>query len=70
LPDVTYRLLRLKLFGEYAVQKNSYVRADFIYERTSFNEWTYNFNGVEHRVQMASPPGPTIGVNGNGEPRG
>jgi hypothetical protein len=31
---------------------------------------TYNFNGVEHRVQMSSPPGPTIGVNGDGEPRG
>ena len=35
-----------------------------------YYEVTYNFNGVEHRVQMASPPGPTIGVNGNGEPRG
>jgi uncharacterized protein YcfJ len=28
------------------------------------------FNGVEHHVQMSTPPGPTIGVNGNGEPRG
>lgn len=31
---------------------------------------TYNFRGIEHRVQLASPPGPTIAVNGNGEPRG
>ena len=31
---------------------------------------TYNFRGVQHRVQMANPPGPTITVNGNGEPRG
>jgi len=30
----------------------------------------YNFRGVEHRAQMATPPGPTITVNGNGEPRG
>jgi len=31
---------------------------------------TYQFRGVEHRVQMAAPPGRTITVNGNGEPRG
>jgi uncharacterized protein YcfJ len=30
----------------------------------------YNFRGLEHRVQMSAPPGPTITVNGNGEPRG
>ena len=30
---------------------------------------TYEFRGVEHRVQMATPPGRTITVNGNGEPR-
>ena len=30
---------------------------------------TYVFRGLEHRVQMTAPPGPTIAVNGNGEPR-
>lgn len=30
---------------------------------------TYNFRGIEHRVQMTSPPGATILVNGKGEPR-
>jgi uncharacterized protein YcfJ len=30
---------------------------------------TYNFQGVEHRVQMNAQPGPTIAVNGRGEPR-
>lgn len=30
---------------------------------------TYNFRGVEHRVQTTAQPGPTIAVNGNGEPR-
>ena len=29
----------------------------------------YNFRGADHRVQMASPPGPTILVNQRGEPR-
>ncbi len=30
---------------------------------------TYTFKGREHRVQMASPPGPTVTVNRQGEPR-
>jgi uncharacterized protein YcfJ len=30
---------------------------------------TYDFRGVEHHVQMTSPPARTILVNGNGEPR-
>lgn len=31
---------------------------------------TYSFKGMVHRVQMQAPPGRTITVNGNGEPRG
>jgi len=34
-----------------------------------FYDVTYLYRGVEHRVQMAAPPGRTITVNGNGEPR-
>jgi uncharacterized protein YcfJ len=30
---------------------------------------TYTFRGYEHRVQTTSPPGRTILVNGQGEPR-
>jgi len=29
----------------------------------------YNFRGVDHHVQMTTPPGQTVAVNGNGEPR-
>jgi uncharacterized protein YcfJ len=31
---------------------------------------SYNFRGQWHTVQMSAPPGPTIWVNGRGEPRG
>jgi len=31
---------------------------------------TYNFRGVQHHAQLSAPPGPTITVNDNGEPRG
>ena len=30
---------------------------------------TYNFRGQDHRIQMSSPPGRTISVNAQGEPR-
>lgn len=30
---------------------------------------SYSFRGVQHHVQMTSPPGRTILVNGDGEPR-
>jgi uncharacterized protein YcfJ len=30
---------------------------------------TYNYRGVEHRLQMTAPPGATIVVNRDGEPR-
>jgi len=38
-------------------------------ERPAYYDVTYFFRGQQHHVQMSSPPGPTIGVNGNGEPR-
>ncbi|MFA6312670.1 MAG: beta/gamma crystallin-related protein [Sterolibacterium sp.] len=30
---------------------------------------TYDYRGVQHQVQMSAPPGRTIAVNENGEPR-
>jgi uncharacterized protein YcfJ len=37
--------------------------------RPDYYDVTYNFRGYEHRVQTTTPPGPTILVNGEGEPR-
>ena len=37
--------------------------------RPAYWDVTYVFRGVEHRAQMAAAPGPTITVNGHGEPR-
>ncbi len=37
--------------------------------RPDYWDVTYFFRGQEHHVQMTAPPGPTITVNGNGEPR-
>ena len=37
--------------------------------RLDYWDVTYNFRGYEHRVQTTSPPGATILVNAQGEPR-
>jgi uncharacterized protein YcfJ len=37
--------------------------------RPAYWDVTYNFRGIEHRVQMTSPPGATVTVNARGEPR-
>ncbi len=37
--------------------------------RPDYWDVTYNFRGQEHRVQMTAPPGPTVTVNQQGEPR-
>ena len=37
--------------------------------KTDYWDVTYNFRGQEHRIQMTSPPGPTVTVNDRGEPR-
>ena len=37
--------------------------------RVDYWDVTYHFRGMEHRVQMTAPPGPTIAVNAQGEPR-
>lgn len=37
--------------------------------RPDYWDVTYSFKGEQHRVQMTAPPGPTVTVNGRGEPR-
>ncbi len=37
--------------------------------RTEFWDVTYTFRGQEHHMQVTAPPGPTITVNEQGEPR-
>lgn len=37
--------------------------------RPEFWDVTYNFRGQAHRVQLTAPPGPTVTVNEQGEPR-
>lgn len=48
------------------VQRCDYVPAN---ARPDYWDVTYSFRGMEHHVQMSSPPGATITVTADGEPR-
>ena len=48
------------------VQRCQYVPTS---ARLDYWDVTYSFAGYEHRVQMTTPPGSTILVNAQGEPR-
>ena len=54
-----------------AVYTQNVQRCEFVPASASLDYWdvTYNFAGYEHRVQMTTPPGTTIVVNAQGEPR-
>ena len=45
LPDVQYKLLRFQVSGTYLLDKVQSIRAVIGYERTDFNEWTWQWNG-------------------------
>ncbi|HZQ63115.1 MAG TPA: beta/gamma crystallin-related protein [Casimicrobiaceae bacterium] len=55
--------------GEVASTQDVQHCRDVPNERPAYYDVTYFFRGQEHHVQMTTPPGPTIAVNGNGEPR-
>lgn len=38
--------------------------------RPDYWDATYDFRGQQHRMQTTALPGPTVTVNGQGEPRG
>lgn len=61
LPDVVYRLTALKLFGKYAVDKNSDVRFALIHQRARLNEWSWDNNGVP----FAYSDNTTVSMNPN-----
>jgi MtrB/PioB family decaheme-associated outer membrane protein len=46
LPDVEFRRTEVKLFGAYALSERSTLRADAVYQRYFYNDWTYNYSGT------------------------
>lgn len=46
LPDVTYRVTSMKLFGKYALQKNADISVSLIQQMVQFDEWSWGYNGI------------------------
>jgi uncharacterized protein YcfJ len=57
--------------GGQQVQTRDVQRCENVPSQTRPDHWdvTYNFRGQEHRIQTTTPPGLTVIVNGQGEPR-
>jgi uncharacterized protein YcfJ len=57
--------------SEQAVQTRDIQRCESVPSQANPDYWdvTYNFRGQTHRMQMTAPPGPTVTVNEQGEPR-
>lgn len=43
VPDITNRLLRVKLYADYALQKNVDLRFDLIHERWKTDDWSWTY---------------------------
>jgi MtrB/PioB family decaheme-associated outer membrane protein len=46
LPDINYGQATIKLFGRYAVSKDTKVRMDYVWDRRRTNDWTWNGTGT------------------------
>jgi MtrB/PioB family decaheme-associated outer membrane protein len=56
LPNVTTRLTRLNLWGDYAIDKHSGLRLDYIYDRYKTDDWTWTtWQYVDGTVLVQDP---------------
>ena len=46
LPDIVYRRMELRLFGSYTFTDRSTVRVDGAYQRLTYDDWGFAYNGV------------------------
>ena len=57
------------LSGQHSVP-DTVTRCNTVSGGTAYWDVLYEFNGVQHRVQLSAPPGDTVAVNGYGDMRG
>ena len=57
--------------GEQTVYSQDVQRCENVQGQLQPDYWdvTYSFRGIEHHVQMSAPPGSTVTVDDNGDPR-
>lgn len=63
VPDITSTAVRIKLFAEYALQKNSDIRVDLIHERWKSDDWTWRFSDGSNFQYGTATDGTTVIVD-------
>ena len=46
LPNVVFRQTNLTLYGKYEIDKQSAVRVNLVYQRSTVNDWAWGYNGT------------------------
>ncbi|MDP3841476.1 MAG: MtrB/PioB family decaheme-associated outer membrane protein [Oxalobacteraceae bacterium] len=64
LPNVSTRLTSVKLFGNYALDKSSSVRLDYVYERYNTNDWTWSNWTYADGTQLSQNPNQNVNFIG------
>ena len=49
LPDIVFRQTEVRLFGRYTLAPTSAVRVDAVYQRTRYDDWSYQYAATPYR---------------------
>lgn len=60
LPEIVFRQTTLKLFGIYTLDKQSDLRLDVIYQRSTWSDWGWGYNGVPFAYSDGTVVGQSI----------
>ena len=64
LPDIVYRQTALKLFANYALEKGSSVRVDFVHQKTSVNDWAWSSFAYADGTTLTQNPNQAVSFIG------
>jgi MtrB/PioB family decaheme-associated outer membrane protein len=56
IPNITTKLTRVNVYGKYALEKNAGVRLDYIYDRYSSDDWTWQTWTYADGTQLVQNP--------------
>jgi predicted porin len=56
IPNITTKVTRINVYGKYALEKNSGIRVDYIYDRYSSDDWTWQTWTYADGTQLVQNP--------------
>ena len=62
LPNVSTKLARLNVFGKYAVDKNSGVRLDYLFDQYKTDDWTWSTWSFADGTTLSQNPNQKVNV--------